>query len=677
MHLPTRGKVSSRKKMVTSLIFTCAIFVYFDFLQPTQVSRYLTSNQVDLSEFQIDTFPLIHSDVPTDEELLSKVKESKGETDNEDFDEEATRISIDQMFYMNLDEDIEKSKKMEDWLSWFLPNRGIPFYRLPLMKGLPYVCDFEDEEKCIRESGKVDTLLHLMQSNEYNTRGTSLNLQDDVEITDMHKLRLAANLVPDDWDVIRFDCSLESDNSLPNLNNYVFQTNQGREIRPFLDNSRIMLLRDDKFEKIADAINILPRQELDAALSFKKINSYCVNVGIGHRFEIKPSRPISYTFFSPLHKEDQHDDMIDVWKKEWEMAGFEPRILTIEDAMKNPYFDTMKEEVEKVFSADIYNAYCLYRYLAIANVGGIMSDYDTMPLYLSTEEANTLVNDGKFTSYERHVPSLISASKEEWQRVAQLLTEQISKSDSWLKSDMLLLREVGRDPSNDVNLDSGRSILGRVSYIKGEKQNVDCNAVHHKRAIHISHASVDWLQKRADEFGIDPNLPRTKVAETYMNDFREQFSRYFASSSLARAQYCFSQKERNQKSKHVAVNTTGTTIDSPQSEKEKKTGSVEKQPSTVTTNVHRGQLSRADTLPTSNRGKDKAAVSKGKKRKKSSRKVSSKSKRKTAITREDWEAGKQIRFSDITKSTSKVSKKKQQKDGSDDAFDLLDMMNQF
>ena len=94
-------------------------------------------------------------------------------------------------------------------------------------------------------------------------------------------------------------------------------------------------------------------------------------------------------------------------------------------------------------------------------------------------------------------------------------------------------------------------------------------------------------------------------------------------------------------------------------------------------NVRKEQLSRADTLPTSNREKDKVAVSKGKKRKKSSRKVSSKSKRKTALTREDWEAGKQIRFSDITRSTSKVSKKKEEKEDSNDAFDLLDMMNQF
>ncbi|GFH61540.1 predicted protein [Chaetoceros tenuissimus] len=173
------------------------------------------------------------------------------------------------------------------------------------------------------------------------------------------------------------------------------------------------------------------------------------------------------------------------------------------------------------------------------------------------------------------------------------------------------------------------------------------------------------------DFASDLHTQPVAVLDLSIESNEEEITQSVAMASTK------TQKERNQKSKHVAVNTTGTTIDSPQSEKEKKTGSVEKQPSTVTTNVRRGQLSRADTLPTSNRGKDKAAVSKGKKRKKSSRKVSSKSKRKTAITREDWEAGKQIRFSDITKSTSKVSKKKEKKDDSNDAFDLLDMMNQF
>ncbi|GFH61659.1 hypothetical protein CTEN210_18135 [Chaetoceros tenuissimus] len=521
------------KKLVTCLILTSFAIIYLDLLQPSR--RILSEQKVDLSKFQIDTFPLIHSDVPTDKELLSKVKEIKGETDNEDFNEEAARIPIDQMFYMNYEKDIEKKQKMKDWLSWFLPNRGIPFYRLPLMKGLPYVCDFEDEEKCIRESGKVDTLLHLMQSNEYKTSGTSLILQDDIEVTHMHRLRVAANLVPNDWDVIRFDCPIESDNHLPNLNNYVFQTNQGRDMHPFLDYSRVMLLRNEKFDKIAEAINVLPRMELDAALSFEGINSYCVNVGIGHRFEIKKPRPIIYTFFSPLHERDRHDNMVDLWKKEWELAGFDPRILTIEDAKKNPYFETMKAEVEQVFKTDVYNAYCFYRYLAMATVGGIMSDYDTMPVYFPIEEAmsDTLVNDGKFTSFEAHVPSLISASKEEWQHVAELLTEQIPKSKSWLKSDMYLLQELGHDPSNDVDLRLAARIAPRthiltsIPYTKGEKQKVNCHLLKNRRAIHMSHSSMSKLKKWGltpdyDKTGLHPTQHRAKLAETFMNDFREQ-----------------------------------------------------------------------------------------------------------------------------------------------------------
>lgn len=283
----------SRKSVISFVLSALAFIVLFQ--EPSQkLSRFLSSlsqQQVDLTKFQIDKYPLLDTDIPK-EEIIEKLKEIYGVDDGDDFDESYVRISIDQMFYINNDEDIEKRQKMEEWLSWFLSNRGIPFYRVPLFKGLPYVCAFQDEERCIKESGMVDTLLRLFQSKEYKMNGVSLVVQYDFEITDMHKLRLAANLVPDDWDVIRFDCPLESDNKLPNLNNYVFQTNQGRDIRPFLDRSRVMLLRDDKFEKIANAINVLPRQELDAALSYKKLKSYCVNVGIGHRFEIIKPRPV-------------------------------------------------------------------------------------------------------------------------------------------------------------------------------------------------------------------------------------------------------------------------------------------------------------------------------------------------------------------------------------------------
>ena len=523
-----RGKASKKKVATSFMLSTCAVYLLG--LQPSQMTRYLSSNQVDLSKFQIDSYPLIDSQTPTDEELIDTLKEIfEVAEDSGDFDEASVLMSIDQMFYMNYDKDIEKKQKMEDWLSWFLPNRHISFYRVPLLKGLPYVCAFDDEEKCIKESGKVDTLLYLMHSKKFKKHGVSLVLQDDVQVTDMHRLRLAANLVPCDWDVIRFDCPLESENDLPNWNNYAYQTNQGRKIQPFVDSSRVMLLRDDKFDKIAEAINVSPRIELDAALSWKHLNSYCVNVGIGNRFEIIKPRPVIYTFFSPVDEDAKHDDLIGLWKKEWELAGFEPRILTIEDAMKNPYFDTMKAEVEQVFKTDVYNTYCFYRYLAMANVGGIMTDYDTMPFHFPIEEAmgNTLVNDGKFTSYEIHVPSLISASREEWQHVAQLLTEQIPKSDAGMKTDMYLLKEVGDDESNDVDLwrMGNQNVMINIPYIKGEKQKLDCHVIGRKRAIHMSHRLTKEIRQFSDEYGLDDlfkNQSRTQIVEILMNDFREQ-----------------------------------------------------------------------------------------------------------------------------------------------------------
>lgn len=165
----------------------------------------------------------------------------------------------------------------------------------------------------------------------------------------------------------------------------------------------------------------------------------------------------------------------------------------------------------------------------MANVGGIMSDYDAMPLHFPIEEAmgNTLVNDGKFTSYEVHVPSLISASKEEWQHVAQLLTEQITKSEAWKKTDMYLLKEVGEDESNDVDLwlMGNQNIMINVPYIKGEKQKLDCHLVQNKRAIHMSHRLTKEIREFSDEYGLDDQTEqqsRTQIVETLMNDFREQ-----------------------------------------------------------------------------------------------------------------------------------------------------------
>jgi hypothetical protein len=241
----------------------------------------------------------------------------------------------------------------------------------------------------------------------------------------------------------------------------------------------------------------------------------------------KGEKPVMHTFFDPLEKKSKPDPMLGRWKEEWEKAGFETKVLTLEDAKKHPYFETMKKAVEKVLGDDMYNKLCFYRYLAMAMEGGYMSDYDTFPTNFPMDEALTLQNEGKFTSFQAHVPALISASAEEWERVAILMSEQLAKSDLWLKSDMYILKELGDEGGHDlIFLLPSYNVHTFLPY--KSKRVVDCKATDHCRAVHISHYAVAMMKKNGffpDEemkgLGGDSER-RAKVAEVFIKDWKEQ-----------------------------------------------------------------------------------------------------------------------------------------------------------
>ena len=117
MFLFPRSQHRRRKFLVSSkyaISFVLSAFAFIVLFQESSQSlpRLLSSSQqqVDLTKFQIDTYALLDADIPKEE----IIKEIHGVVpEGEDFDEEAARIPIDQMFYMNLDEDVEKRQKME------------------------------------------------------------------------------------------------------------------------------------------------------------------------------------------------------------------------------------------------------------------------------------------------------------------------------------------------------------------------------------------------------------------------------------------------------------------------------------------------------------------------------------------------------------------------------------
>jgi len=107
-------------------------------------------------------------------------------------------------------------------------------------------------------------------------------------------------------------------------------------------------------------------------------------------------------------------DMIQEWKKSWSRAGWKPIVLSPKDAEFHPYYKEYVNAIKKQQSAkkslnsQDYEVFCFLRWLAVANKGGgYMCDYDVLNNgnFKSLQET-----PGKLTSYQAHVPCLVSGS---------------------------------------------------------------------------------------------------------------------------------------------------------------------------------------------------------------------------------------------------------------------------
>ena len=105
------------------------------------------------------------------------------------------------------------------------------------------------------------------------------------------------------------------------------------------------------------------------------------------------------------------------------------RILNIGHAEAHPEYAGIVSKLNSdvpLGEAVFYDRSCYLRHFAMAALGGgWMTDYDTIPLNMDAEVfGREFPNEGQFTTYEGHVPSLIVGSGEEWERVSQALLRE-------------------------------------------------------------------------------------------------------------------------------------------------------------------------------------------------------------------------------------------------------------
>ena len=121
--------------------------------------------------------------------------------------------------------------------------------------------------------------------------------------------------------------------------------------------------------------------------------------------------------WSFLRSLEENHQLINVWTRSWNDAGFDTVVLTKKDAMKHPDFEKLSKKLLEL-GVDEYNQVCFWRWLAMAMLkddcqdGGWMSDYDTFPLGLTAEEALDIEKMPGFKSYDLHVPNIIHSDAE-------------------------------------------------------------------------------------------------------------------------------------------------------------------------------------------------------------------------------------------------------------------------
>ena len=234
---------------------------------------------------------------------------------------------------------------------------------------------------------------------------------------------------------------------------------------------------------------------------------------------------------------DKATNTLGAWQEAWRRAGWETRILTIEDAKTSANFSQVERDLltkVPLGNNPRYDYHCYMRYLAMAEAGGgWMSDYDVIPTWLTPD--TDLPNNGSFTIYQNHVPALLSGTQEEWYRMTHALVsvavEQgeehaILAQGKKLFSDMiamLVLRSVVPQPLLYVNVIANGNEWGP------DVREVDCGTVQRfTLAVHFSHRALSELHRNLGSRG----RTMTEASERFWKCAAEA-SRSFASNGHA------------------------------------------------------------------------------------------------------------------------------------------------
>lgn len=150
-----------------------------------------------------------------------------------------------------------------------------------------------------------------------------------------------------------------------------------------------------------------------------------------------------YCFFEECGVNPDAGWLLVKWSENWRSHGFDPAILTEADARNHPRYHELSAVFKSLPSVNplMYDYYCYIRHLAMATLGGLLVDYDTMNLRFEP------FTPGELTFYDRNrVPCAVSGTPDQFERIVKWIEEyKVSSKDACAGrvhiSDMYIITE--------------------------------------------------------------------------------------------------------------------------------------------------------------------------------------------------------------------------------------------
>lgn len=230
-----------------------------------------------------------------------------------------------------------------------------------------------------------------------------------------------------------------------------------------------------------------------------------------------------YTYYQDINFSAQRE-LIDLWKISWEVHGYQPIVLNLEDAKKHPYYDTLRTKIKEFaiklgnYKINNYGMSCWLRWLAYStqpNEKFYVSDYDAININFPITEPNDKLHLMDFAC-----PFLASGTPKQFENLCKAFVEvsnerlEILKTQTNYRHDQEFFQynlmpqhnNSAEDLRNehDILMTKNRHEIGgyidpvenkifaspNIGYIENEKYGV----------VHASHKNITTLQKKYAQY---------------------------------------------------------------------------------------------------------------------------------------------------------------------------------